>query len=598
MLKPWPAALVFLVSAATPAFAQVAPTGEWRTLRESPYIGWAGGGASDGTYCYYAGGYDATSCYRYDPVSDTWLERAPSPQIDLSPMAYCNGYLWTFGTEYDRAAVYRYDPVNNLWSGVLARVSRNEFGSAAAVLGRVIYLFGGYNRIVGAYMNAVSSVDVTDPDAPVVAAKDYYPGGTANWLSVLAAGETYTNRIYLLNGTSVHRYDPFTGENGTWSGSLATCPVDHTGVEGGAGYAFGAKGRVFFGGGRSGGTTLHEFVPGADAFIQRAGTRYERRLGPGVGMTNSGKAYVWMGAASNTTIEEYTLPDYGPPPDPASNVRQVGGQGDTPEAGNDLQKGWTDDRITFQADCTDPDVGQNVRFEVQVKGAADPWSAATTLAEGFSAQGTHSLTYPIPAGGDYHWRYRVMDTDGGVTPSAGGLPSWTEFGSPGDATHVDFRSDQVRPSVPRPAFPIDTDVLVPSLESGPVTFVWDAAADNGPADALRYRIEVAFKDPSFSEAQARAEGAASTQVALNLATSRFNYYWHVGATDIGGNFSGWSEGRAFRVVGDDGIDHAGEDAEKVCGMSAGACSGTALGVLGMLLAGMNRLSRRVTRWRP
>ncbi|MBI4564291.1 MAG: hypothetical protein HY716_06325 [Planctomycetes bacterium] len=226
----------------------------------------------------------------------------------------------------------------------------------------------------------------------------------------------------------------------------------------------------------------------------------------------------------------------GLPPDAAARAKQIGAFGEV------TQSGWTGRHIVFQADVTDPDEGQQVALQVQVRKTGQPWPIDSMyLDSGFQDQGTIAISYPIAAAGDYDWRYRVVDADGQSTP----LGSWTEFMD--NSVSPDFMSDQTPPAAPAAASPTDTDIAAAAAVVVSVDFTWRAPAGDGPADSLRYEIEVS-RTADFSDIEARAANLAAPAARFNLTVSPEKKYWRVRCVDHVGNVSEWSDIAGFRLV--------------------------------------------------
>ena len=154
--------LGILVAAGGAASAQEEPTGSWADETSAFYFA-RGGCATDGTYIYLFGGYQLgvsqsyPSYYRrarrYDPAANAWITLANLP-IAASNITYqynagaCHdGNLYSFGTSWQdgNGIVLRYSISDDAWTvldGVTLPESR--YGAAAAVLGNLIYISGGY----------------------------------------------------------------------------------------------------------------------------------------------------------------------------------------------------------------------------------------------------------------------------------------------------------------------------------------------------------------------------------------------------------------------------------------------------------------------
>lgn len=277
-------------------------------------------------------------------------------------------------------------------------------------------------------------------------------------------------------------------------------------------------------------------------------------------------------------IRFYLPPPSPNPPDAAANVQQISSTGDILAQG-----GVTGRNIRFQADVTDPDAGEKVQFEIQAREVGQPWPEKTTfVSSGPQPQGTISVNYVIPAGGNYDWRYRVRDVTRNTTPAAG----WTEFMHNG--VSPDFMSEQTPPTAPVAQFPDGHDIVASTGSGGPVSFVWDASTDDGPADALRYEIQVS-RAADFSEVEVAASDLTALTTSFNLAlapsqaswgdqstglpnsaeqspteVASIQRYWRVRSTDLLRNVSGWSNNASFRLVAPESDE---SDSSKTCSSS-------------------------------
>lgn len=565
------AAAVALTAFAVPASAQVVPTGSWTTRTNATYPMYYCAGSSDGTYLYVYGGlgyYPYTMTLRFDNTANTWAVRTAMPQlVYYNRGCYGAGEAWSFGNGYYGAGyVYSYNNSTNTWTTRTA-LTGHIYGCAAASDGTYAYLISGYGTGY-TQTTATTRYQFSTGTQTTMATAPF-----SNWYGHMAAYEPLNGKIYCINGTGTYEFTPPVGAGtGSWT-TKTSCPATKTN-----GLCFTGKGRFY----AHYGTTLHEYFPGGDTWTQRAST------------SNSYTYYGMTGAQLSSTkalingyyyTEEYTYPNFGLDPNDATAVQQIGSLGVTPQAGSDPNAGWTNTQMTFSANCSDPDVGQNVRLEVQVKKASDPWTLATQVNSVMGPQGVHTVTYTAPTGDNYDWRYHVADDYYNYNPNTGGVPGWHEFMK--NTVTPDFRSDQVPPTAPVPLYPVSQDVNVPSLVAGDVPFSWTASTDNGPSTAITYQIEVAHNDSSFGSLAASQVGIVPTNVTINLPVSRYDYSYRLRAQDIGGNVSAWSTVTTFRVVGDDGLNHSAGDAKKWMGCSSLAGTGSIAGALaGLALAGL------------
>ncbi len=453
--------VLFLVAAGSAATAQEAPTGTW-TARPDGTTNFGGGGScTDGTYFYMFGGqaYDGTNVdsaptryiRRYDPATGTWTNLADLPyQVTYNTGAYYNGVVYSFSTltyppmpdatPPPAYPITKYSIATNTWTTSATTVARHGYYTTAATIGSKIYLAGGYDTgVANFYLDTCSEFD---PSNDALVAKAAMPQVTAYATSAALNGKLYVfGGSTRVSGTSVqtdavHEYDPATDSWATKAPMAmggAPAPRRHAN-------AFALEGRLYVAGGRysSGGVLytynhLLEYNPGTDEWKRRADFAIPR-YGAAVAVI-SGKAYLYGGAPLTgganpaRSLQEYTAPDFGSAPQVA-NVEQRVGATMVPQGGNVYTT------VTFAVECSDPDAGQQVELEVQVKRSTDPdWSLASSHTSGPVATGTVTIVKTIAMLGGYDWRWRLKDT---MENYAGGSSAWNDFSDP--AVSPDFTS--------------------------------------------------------------------------------------------------------------------------------------------------------------
>jgi N-acetylneuraminic acid mutarotase len=574
------------------ASAQDELAGSWAA--ESSGFSFArGGAATDGTYLYLFGGYQAgvTASYpsyyraarRYDPANNSWttlqaLPNAPSGvTYQYNAGAYYGGQLYSFGTSYARAAgiVLSYSIAGNQWT-VLSDVAfpDGRYGAAAAVLGDRIYIAGGYAG------GPSRRTDEFNPGDNSFTRRADLPVGLH--LPAMAP-MPWRGSAYVLGGyaggaaqAACYEYAP---ASDTWT-SRAPLQIDGTPQPRGYPGAFVLNNRMYVAGGTTGSSpssSVFEYLPAWDVWTTRAPMAAARYQHAAVAI--NGRGYVYGGNPSTTTGEEFTPPDFGPPPQAPENVAQTGSQGETSlQAQAEVARldGWTSDRIEFSAEVSDPDPGQRVRLRIRVKPVGIPdWKE---LDSGLVAQGAIRVAYDIPNEGAYDWEFRVEDANANSWPADpdGWAPAFGNSNSP------DFRSDRTPPSNPVGRSPDDADVGVPDPAGGMVTLAWNEAGDNGPASGISYEIEVGA-DSGFRRPLVRSVAVGTDSISIHLPVARNPWTWRVRARDVAGNLSGWSRPLEFRVVYDDRLNHAAGDGRRICGFGGGPAAGPA-GLIALALA--------------
>ena len=569
-------ALVALIAGASFAQAQQPPKGSWPAAEafETGNGFTVGGSASDGTSLYVLGGYfsGTTAFRRYDPVNDTWEDLPSLPEDNVYfRAAYVDAHIYILGNGYyGNGNIYRYSIADREWSSSLASLENNRYQAGAAVVNGKIYIAGGQDNVFGGISSALEVFDPSDLSLSTLADM---PQGLA--LSV-GVGLPQNGRMYFIGGSGNNgnsgaclEYDPISNQ---WF-SRAGLPNGTTRWYAGG---FALNSRVYLVGGYDQNVgysdSTFEYTPVTDSWIQRASLN-NARYGMAYGVIGS-NGYVYGGESNGAYYvrEQFVPPDFGSAPNLPAAVTQVGSQ----PASSD-QGGWTNNQVSFQATVTDPDAGQLVRLEVQVRpSGSQNWGAI--LSSGNGAQGLRTVSYNIPADGSYDWRWRVADAINNYTPTENGSPSWVE--AFGNQVSPDFHSDQVPPTAPAAVSPANTDIQVSDPVSGQVQLTWNESTDNGPASAITYEVQVS-RNANFSSIEAQVTSPAGiTSETVTLTVDRNSKFWRLRAHDIGGNTSAWSNVQSFRVTFNDGLDHASGDAKKNCGFSvAGSSPGSAIALL-------------------
>jgi hypothetical protein len=584
------AAAMMVAAAGAPAWAQQQPSGSWPAAGQYS-TGWGftqGGSGSDGTYLYvFGGGEDPWSARRYDPVANTWedLPSMPAPNQNFE-VAHYNGSMYTFGNGWQGAGwISQYDIASRTWNHAIATLNGNRYIGSVAALGNRMFIAGGINPSQG----WTAECDEFDPQTRQVIPRTAAP---APFGLAAAAGFPANGNAYFIGGfndqgfrSECYEFDPAGASGqGAWT-ERAPQPLS---LRWSNAWIF--NNRIYVVGGQDEqGQPLpwtYEYAPFGNVWTQRASMNTGRFAHASGRIGDRGYVYGGITQVSSNIREEYIPPDFGKPPTRPVLVRQVG---PTPESS--AQGGWTNNQIRFETDLKDPDAGQQVRLEVQVR-ASGAASWGPVVSSGLRPQGLVTLDVPIAAGGGHDWRWRVADAFDNYAPSTNGTPEWVEAFENG--VSPDFQSDQVPPAQPIAVSPHETDVTVREEWGGPVRLEWLESTDNGPQSAIRYEIQVS-RNASFSNLEAQlTSSAGNSALDTVLSVNRNSKYWRLRARDIGGNLSAWSDVRTFRVVFDDGVDHAGGDGKKACGFGAGTRQGLPLIALFAVLA-LAATGRRITK---
>ena len=191
------------------------PTARWLLSTNSPVVD----GkiyVIGGTTGVFQSSADTTSIVEvYDPLIDTWAEKAPTPtpRWGLATSAV-NGKIYAIGGSpgldaISLSTVEEYDPLTDTWTGKAPMPSARSRLVAVAVNGK-IYAIGGSGRGRDDLVSAVEEYDpLTDTwteKAPLPIPRTYFSAGMVN------------GKIYVIGGhraeRSVEEYDPSTD---TWT---------------------------------------------------------------------------------------------------------------------------------------------------------------------------------------------------------------------------------------------------------------------------------------------------------------------------------------------------------------------------------------------
>ncbi|MGH7569995.1 MAG: BACON domain-containing protein [Gemmatimonadales bacterium] len=195
--------------------------------------------------------------------------------------------------------------------------------------------------------------------------------------------------------------------------------------------------------------------------------------------------------------------------------------------------------VVLKAKVTDPDPGDVLRLQVEVRKLGEPFIVPTDSSASVVTGATPTVTISGLADDTaYHWRYRAVDQTGRAGP-------WTAFGANAESV-ADFR-------VAVPQDPAATDsaqfrsdgftTIVTGATIDQATVVLKARlTDPDPGDSLRLQVEVrrlgeTFTAPTDSGARV-ASGATGAVTVAGLADDTA-YHWRYRAVDQTGRAGTW-----------------------------------------------------------
>lgn len=246
----------------------------------------------------------------------------------------------------------------------------------------------------------------------------------------------------------------------------------------------------------------------------------------------TGRTSAWVAFGAGGTDVRVDVPGA---PDAPATLQQLKSDGATA-----IANGATTDQSTvvFSASLSDPDAGDQVRLEVEIKLAASGFTGSNTT---MGALGANPGTATVTVNGlgddtDYHWRARTVDQNS----NAG---AWVEFPAAG----TDFRVQVPQaPVVPAALAQFKSNGATPIATGATTdqnTVVLQAViSDPDPTDQVRLDVEVQPVSQAFADSptHSTALGANGTvQVTVAGLSDDTQYHWQARSRDNGGSTSNW-----------------------------------------------------------
>jgi N-acetylneuraminic acid mutarotase len=223
----------------TPSLEEYDPsTDQWTSKTPMPVgLHHVGIGVVDGRM-YVVGGYKQSglsmwgpvaTVYAYDPVTDSWSERAPMPTARgaLSVTVH-DEKLYAIGGYEGKAnsgAVESYDPVSNVWSSRAPLPTPRDHLATATASGK-LYAIGG--RLKGNYHRNLSVTEVYDPGSDRWSRAADLPTARSGMTAAQVGG-----RIYVFGGEGAdgtyHDNDAYDPAREMWQ-SMAPMPTARHGL--------------------------------------------------------------------------------------------------------------------------------------------------------------------------------------------------------------------------------------------------------------------------------------------------------------------------------------------------------------------------------
>lgn len=243
----------------------------------------------------------------------------------------------------------------------------------------------------------------------------------------------------------------------------------------------------------------------------------------------SGNSSPWadFGAAD----PDFTVAVNNPPGLPASlGQRKKNGTTAIPLGGSTGQTGFQ-----IRGTLSDPDAADQVRLQVEVKPASQPFDGTGLLGGPLLSSGAVAVVEtPLPVPGFYHWRARVVDS-GDLTSS------WVEFDAI-DPNHV----ERIPGSPPVAAFAnqfkMDGTTVIPLGEQASLLSILRATGTDPDEENVVLEFELRTAGTGFSDAATHSTAllaSGSTGSVTLLIISGTGYHWQYRAVDESGMASPW-----------------------------------------------------------
>jgi hypothetical protein len=249
---------------------------------------------------------------------------------------------------------------------------------------------------------------------------------------------------------------------------------------------------------------------------------------------NTGRSGPWVAFGGNPDFVVNVLH----PPNAPTILGQARGDG------TGLLTGATTDTnvVILGAVVSDPDPGDQLRLEVEVRPVGTPFTAPTDQSAPLVDGGAMQVTVgPLPGATSYHWRARAVDQMGATS-------SWVSYGgNPENAADFTIASQQHAANLPTSLAQLHSSDGSPIPVGGAIlensVVLTGVVSDLDPTQSLQLEVEVhpvgqAFVDqPNYSSPFTASGKSAS--VTVGPLTANTGYHWQARARDNGGAMSGW-----------------------------------------------------------
>jgi len=249
-----------------------------------------------------SGGAVQTVCYEYDPVTDTWTQKASASVGRQAPGgAVVNDKLYSICGRLDSGAtgaVEEYDPATNTWTSKASKPTTG-YGATTFVINGLIYVIVGNSSALEVY-DPSTDTWTSKASMPVTKKSESYGWGGA------VEGKGYV--VIFDNGNNPHtlEYDP---ETNTWTSKTVMPTPRFSGMGESSQVTY--RGKVWCIGGYDGSQNRTEneaYDPATDTWSQHAAMPTARRAGGGAFINNEFYAVGGWTDTWTDVVEKYIAP--------------------------------------------------------------------------------------------------------------------------------------------------------------------------------------------------------------------------------------------------------------------------------------------------
>ncbi len=207
-----------------------------------------------------------------------------------------------------------------------------------------------------------------------------------------------------------------------------------------------------------------------------------------------------------------------------------------------LTGGTIDDNVVIlSAVVSDPDPGDQLRLQVEVRPIGSPFSDPTDSSDPVPDGGPlQVLVGPLPSATSYHWRARAVDQTGDTS-------TWVAYGGNSESA-IDFRIALLQiPNPPSDLSQLQSGDLTPIPVGGAAVsnsiVVTGVVSDPDASQTVQLEVEVQPVGQGFvglpNYTSSLVPSSSTAQASVGPLTANTDYHWQARTKDSGGFTSTW-----------------------------------------------------------